>query len=380
MMTNATVNYYKVLPASNNKILPFAGLRIGNNDYKFLRELSVKSSLYEKTKFASEKLKNGDLNQDNQSCYYIYKIHGVNLDVVSLIACIPLEYYKNGIINPHEEVLKHKQNEYVNSFVDFKIQISPIQLMHDHDQKIHSLLNTIIFNKKPNNYYLDVKHKLTHYLWKISNSKEIDNITQSYNNINKFYIADGHHRIASLGNIDCYNPNVLSMLSSHKFLNISGIDIGIQNIAYFNKERFFERLKQEFFITEKNVGLKYNIKENECMMLLDNKWYSLKSQNNFFYNFNEPRYVGVNIRNHLLSLTFDNIKTQNHQYNVTYIPHKNLINLQMLANKENFQLIFHASKLTINDVVYFVENKKFVPPKSTYFEPKPIEGFILSLI
>ena len=62
-------------------------------------------------------------------------------------------------------------------------------------EKYLSEINKIIelYKKKNHTYNFTTTDRVNHKLWKISEKSLINEIINSYNHINEFYIADGHH-------------------------------------------------------------------------------------------------------------------------------------------------------------------------------------------
>ena len=54
--------------------------------------------------------------------------------------------------------------------------------------------------------------------------------------------------------------------------------------------------------------------------------------------------------------------------------------LEKLVDSKNYNLAFKLHPTNISEVINFAEKKRFMPPKSTWFHPKPLDGLILSKI
>ena len=54
--------------------------------------------------------------------------------------------------------------------------------------------------------------------------------------------------------------------------------------------------------------------------------------------------------------------------------------LEKLVNTKKYNLAFKLYPTNISQVITFAENKKYMPPKSTWFHPKPLDGLISSRI
>ena len=54
--------------------------------------------------------------------------------------------------------------------------------------------------------------------------------------------------------------------------------------------------------------------------------------------------------------------------------------LETLANTNKYNLAFKLYPTNISQVISFAEKKKYMPQKSTWFHPKPLDGLISSRI
>ena len=54
--------------------------------------------------------------------------------------------------------------------------------------------------------------------------------------------------------------------------------------------------------------------------------------------------------------------------------------LEKYANTKKYNLAFKLSPTDISQVISLAEKRKFMPQKSTWFHPKPLDGIICSKI
>ena len=54
--------------------------------------------------------------------------------------------------------------------------------------------------------------------------------------------------------------------------------------------------------------------------------------------------------------------------------------LEKFVNSKKFNLAFRLFPTNISQVLSFAEKKKYMPQKSTWFHPKPLDGLISSRI
>ena len=54
--------------------------------------------------------------------------------------------------------------------------------------------------------------------------------------------------------------------------------------------------------------------------------------------------------------------------------------LEKFVNSKMYNLAFKLYPTNISQVLFFAEKKKYMPQKSTWFHPKPLDGLISSRI
>jgi len=96
-----------------------------------------------------------------------------------------------------------------------------------------------------------------------------------------------------------------------------------------------------------------------------NQWYSLKQKKN----------------NNKLDVTIlhKNIISKIKTIKIEFISGINDSNfLKKLVNSKKFNIAFRLCPTNISSVMRIADKKKFMPPKSTWFHPKPLDGLICS--
>ena len=104
-------------------------------------------------------------------------------------------------------------------------------------------------------------------------------------------------------------------------------------------------------------------------MYLNKKWYLLK-----LYKKSSELDVTI-LRNLILKKILKNKK------NIKFVSGiKSKRTLETLANSKKYNMAFRLYPTNISQVLSFAEKKKYMPQKSTWFHPKPLDGLICSRI
>jgi uncharacterized protein (DUF1015 family) len=302
------------------------------------------------------------IQQDRSNHFYLYRITYNKKKLLGIVGKINLENYDDKKILGHEETFVERIKKRKEQLLKFNSQISPIYTTYKTTQK--SLMKLNDFFKLKADYNFKSEDKCRHELWVVKKSN-IEKLLKNYlKNINKIYICDGHHRIQA-------------MLKSKKKIAPMVIAFPYNQVNILDYNRIiktslkFENIKK---IISKNFSLniskkKKKLKPNQIEMFINKKWYTLQL-------FKKSKELDVTIlRKFILNKILKNKK------DITFVSgFKGKKVLENFVNSKKFNLAFRLFPTNISQVLSFAEKKKYMPQKSTWFHPKPLDGLISSRI
>ena len=301
------------------------------------------------------------IKQDNSEHFYLYRIIHNKKALLGIVGKINLENYDDKKILGHEKTFSTRIKKRKEQLIKFNSQITPIYTTYK-TNKLYLAKLKKLFRSKPD-YSLKSKDKCKHELWAVNRSK-LKKLVQNYlNKIRKIYICDGHHRIqAMLKSRKKIAPMIIAF--PHEQVNI----LDYNRVLKTNLK--FEKIKK---IISKNFSIKKSknntIKKGEIEMYLNKKWFLLKL-------LKKSKELDVTI---LKKLILNKILKNNNSLNfVSGIKGKKV--LEKYANTKKYNLAFKLYPTDVSQVISFAEKKKFMPQKSTWFHPKPLDGIICSKI
>ena len=331
-----------------------------NKKLNFINILNNKSILQAKKmlqKLEEKKI----IKQDNSDHFYLYRITNNRNILLGIVGKINLVNYDDKKILGHEKTFLERIKKRKEQLLKFKRQITPIYTTYKTDRLSLTKLKAL-FKSKPD-YNVKSKDKCKHELWAVDKSKLKKSIQNYLNKIRKIYICDGHHRIqAMLKSRRKIAPMIIAF--PHEQVNI----LDYNRVLKTNLN--FEKIKK---IISKNFSIKESInntlKKGEIEMYLNKKWFLLK-------HLKKSNDLDVTI---LKKLILNKILKNNNNINfVSGIKGKKV--LEKLVNTNKYNLAFKLYPTNISQVISFAEKRKFMPQKSTWFHPKPLDGLISSKI
>ena len=352
---------------SNN---PYTFLQIINPDFNLEKKLSGKEKFKLVKKKFQEFCNNNILISDKNNSFYLYE-QGCNLiSYVGLIALVSSDDYNNNNIKKHENTIHNREKIFLEYLEETRFQADAILLAHKNNNYLNKIYKKIKKNRAE--YEFTTTDKVLHKLWKISNKTIVDNITLEFEKIKKVYIADGHHRCASTSKLK-NNNNMMSLLISEEQLRISSFNRLVK--TNIEDSELFNKLEINFYIKKTNLDVPK--KQNEIIMLKSNQKYLLQPKKHSYID-NEICRLGVSILFNNILFPILNIKDERKTDRIEFCP--NNIDFSKIKNKMNnksYNIAFVLKPITINEIKDVADNNKYMPPKSTYIEPKLRSGLTI---
>ena len=354
------INPFKALRPKKNKAFKIStpspryfNISKSYSKYGYLKILTSKNLKNSKKYF--EIIKNKKLIiKDIKDCYYIYKISNKKHSQIGILGRIDLKMYDDKNILGHEETFKKRVNERKKQILNISTQIGPIYSAYKYNKNLNNFLSNLVKSKPI--YSFRSLDKFLHQVWTVNKN---ENLKKLIKKIKKIYICDGHHRMQGMIKskkkispivvafphnqikILDYNRVVKSSLNNDQILKIISKNFKIKKI-----KNNFSRIKKGFF-----------------NMYMNNQWYSLNCLKN-------NKKLDVKI---LHESILNKIKVKKIDY-ISGLKNSNF--LKNKVNSKKFNLAFKLCPTNIESVMKIADKKNFMPPKSTWFHPKPLDGLI----
>ena len=331
-----------------------------NKKLNFLNILNNKSIL--KAKKILQKLeKKKIIKQDNYDHFYLYRITNNKKILLGIVGKINLVNYDDKKILGHEKTFLERIKKRKEQLLKFKSQITPIYTTYK-TNRLSLIKLKKLFKSKPD-YNLRSKDKCKHQLWVVDELRLKNSVQNYLNKIRKIYICDGHHRIqAMLKSRRKIAPMIIAFPKEQ--VNILDYNRVLKTNLSFKK--IIQIISKNFSVKKSNNN---TLKKGEIEMYLNKKWFLLKPLKKL--NDLDVTILKKLILNRIL-------KNSNNLKFVSGIKGKKT--LEKLVNTKKYNLAFKLFPTDISQVISFAEKREFMPQKSTWFHPKPLDGLICSKI
>lgn len=359
---------------------PFTFLHVINPDFSDKIKVNNQSLKYQlvKKKFKSF-FKQGIFQEEMDESYYIYQHSVKDNCYTGIIAAASLEDYLKGEIKIHEQTISKREEMFCDYLKTTGFNAEPVLLTHKKSDVIDHII--LGYSQQRPEYEFTTTNKVTHKLWLVNNTKDIDSITEEFKKIGSLYIADGHHRMSSSSLLYKENKNevnafCMSYLISDNQISIQNFNRLVKDLNGWSVSKFLEKLKENFTITTKSAYQKPSL-QDEISMYLDGKWFSLiynpkKKKDLNVVDKLDPSILTDNILSPILDI-FD-LRTDKR---ISFIDGTNLNQAIKRVDQKEFKILFVLKSISIDTVKEVADKKLSMPPKSTFIEPKLRSGLTI---
>lgn len=332
-------------------------------------------------------IKNRFYIEDEKPNYYIYRQVMKGRSQVGLVGCASIDDYTNNIIKKHELTREDKEIDRINHVYKCEAHTGPIFLTYRENKDISNIINEWI--KREPIYDFKSEDEVCHTVWIVDDENTVIKINELFKSVEYLYIADGHHRSASavkVGHIKrAEEEDYTGEEEFNYFLSISYPDSELEVLDYnrtvkdlngLSREEFLNKVSEIFVVTESNEPVKPKEKHT-FGMYLEKQWYLLEAKEGIFNPEDPVDQLDVSILQNNLLRPILGIDDPRKSKRIKFIGGiRGLKELERRADTD-MKVSFSMYATTTDDIMDIADSGKIMPPKSTWFEPKPRSGLFI---
>lgn len=285
---------------------------------------------------------------------------------------------------------RDKEKDRMRHVLENNANIEPVFIAyHDSDQLDYIVQHYI--QGKPEYDFVTLDDNIRHLFWVIENQEDIDQITQAFADIPYLYIADGHHRSAAAALVGSekahQNPNHTGEESYNYFmavcypasqLTIMDYNRVVKDLNGLTKEEFLSALEVDFKVTKMGEESYHPEKKHYFGLYIEGEWYRLIA-NSTTYDENNPLAVlDANIVSDFILDKILNIKDLRSDERVDFVGGiRGLQELERRVDCGEMKLALALYPVSMEQLMNIADTGNIMPPKSTWFEPKPRSGLVI---
>jgi len=379
---------------------------VGDNELSFLHitraEIDLPDSVdayskevYKKAKENIEKIrKAAPLIVDEEPHFYLYRLIMDGREQIGITATFAVDDYDNNVILKHEKTLKVKEDDRTNHIITTDAQTGIVFLTYRGVDEINNFVNKTIADTEPL-YNFTAPDGIQHTVWIMPDDYN-DLLMNEFANIDKLYVADGHHRAKSASRARedkrKANPNhtgdeeynyFIAVIFPGEQLHIMPYNRVVFDLKENSKEEFLNKVSKKFEVRKSDK--KEPTARRSFGMYLDGEWYELKARDSILASNSLSASVGskldVSILQNFLLNPVLGIEDQRTSNRIDFIGGiRGTKELEKLVDSGKAVVAFSMYPVSIDDLMNISDAGEVMPPKSTWFEPKLRDGLLTHMI
>lgn len=332
----------------------------------------------------------GWLVQDDKDNYYIYAQTMNGKTQYGLVVCAFVDDYLNGVIKKHELTRRDKEEDRMKHVRVNNANIEPVFFAYPDN----IVLNDVIMKyaqTEPEYDFIAPIDGFRHQFWIISDSKDIEVVTEEFAKMPALYIADGHHRSAAAALVGAekakQNPNhkgteeynyFMAVCFQASQLTILDYNRVVKDLNGLSSEEFLKALSKNFDVVEKGADIYKPDHLHNFSLYLDNKWYSLTAKQGTFDDKDPIGVLDVDISSRLILDEILGIKDLRSDKRIDFVGGlRGLEELKRRVDSGEMRMALALYPVTMQQIMDIADSGKIMPPKATWFEPKLRSGLII---
>ncbi len=314
---------------------------------------------------------------------YIYRISKTNQSQLGVYAALDIEDYRKGAVLKHEHTIESKTQETIQKTLRRSAMIKPILLGYPNRKRIKNILVKYIESHPP---MIDTRIKKSgekHQIWKVEKTQSAKKIMDAFGQIDHVYIADGHHRSATMdilnrqGYSELNTDHIYCAMFPFEDLDIHAYNRVVDYNPTIKKTHIIARLSAHFEI---DILDKYKIwpqAQHEIILLMNYEYYRLRWKKELL-KIEKPHTLDTYLFNkYVISGIFD-IADVRSDPRISYIRGtKGPQGVMEQVQKAEYRMGFVLYPLSKSDFVRTAYHGNVLPPKSTWFEPRMRNGMLV---
>jgi uncharacterized protein (DUF1015 family) len=324
----------------------------------------------------------GWLRQDAGESFYVYRQRmGAHVQI-GVVAAASLAAYDEGRIRKHELTRPDKEDDRTRHIDALGANDEPVFLTYRASRRIDALVSEA--SGAQAEYVFVTEDGVAHTFWVVRGALNA-RLAEAFEEIDRLYIADGHHRSAAASRVRTLRRERGSGAGGHDFfLAVAFPDDQVQILEYNrvvrdlagrSPEQLIARAGERFEI-EPDAGKKPS-RLHEFGMYVGGRWYRLRARPGSFPD-TPVAILDVSILQENLLAPILGVGDPREDERIQFVGGiRGTAELERRVDSGEFAVAFAMYPTSLQQLMSIADAEAVMPPKSTWFEPKLRSGLIL---
>ena len=331
---------------------------------------------------------------DEKPSYYIYTQQMGEHRQSGIVGLASADDYWADRIKKHEFTLPRKEDDRMKQVLSLGAHLGPVFLTHQSHVGLRELIQG--YQKNPADVLHVADDGITHEIWAIHQSDDLQKVQQYFAELDALYIADGHHRAAAAARVS-RSLEGHSEQAGH-FLTVSFAADELLVLPYhrivtalpMKPEQFIEALSQDFEINaceapqdlNPSAAVQFPAQAQLWGMYIDQSWYVLSAKPKLIEQIKDQALTSqldVSILQDRVLSKFLNVKDPRRCDHIQFVG--GIRGFRALEHKTDAcnGVAFALYPTSVRELIDIADSGEVMPPKSTWFEPKLRTGLLINV-
>jgi uncharacterized protein (DUF1015 family) len=318
-------------------------------------------------------LKQQVLVKQDPPAIFIYRVSHDELTQTGIWTLTDINDYLQGRIKKHEHTVERRERLLAEYLQHTCLDANPVLITYPPNDVIDAIIQSYL--NKPCILDFEFVDQSRHQVWAITDPDDINSITGVFERMPYVYIADGHHRIASMAKL----PN--HTFFSTVYMNTREVTVLefnrlVRDLRDLSPASFLEKIERFFILEEKQEEVKPK-RLHEIGMYFNGQWYRLLPKKGIYNEKDPVEVLDVSILQNFVLGPILSINDPRTDARITFASGRiSVRDLQKQVDNGLFVLAFTLFPISVEQIIEVADANGVMPPKSTWIEPKFLIGLI----
>jgi len=320
---------------------------------------------------------------------YTYRLqHGDHVQT-GLAGCYALDDYEQGVIKKHERTRPEKEDDRTRHMVTIRAQTGVVFLTYRRTETLGEQIDAVCAGAPL--FDFEAPDHVRHTVWRASTRATV-NLVSAFEAVPALYIADGHHRAASAARarhaLAAHTAGVSTEPHAHDFFIAVAFPDDQTRILPYNRvvagltgqtaSQILDAVSTRLPVTPSSEA---SPPKGVVAMYLGGRWYHVGL--NYVRESSADQASGLDaalLQEQVLGpvLNVRDIRTDPRVRFVGGVRGTN--ELERLVDSGEAGVAFSLAPVTVSELFAVADSGGTMPPKSTWFEPKLLDGLLTHVI
>ena len=335
-------------------------------------------------------LENGSFNKLPQPCLFIYQLDSGDHVQTGVVCEVAVAEYEDNQIRKHENTRSDKEDLLANYQKVVGAASSPICLAYAQDDDIDAAVTALTARKADLEFVS--QDDVIQRVWCVEAEVDQSALAQLFQKVGPTYLTDGHHRAASgrryaeimrqeKGNSgdEPYNQLLVALFPDDQ-LNLLPFHRCVRDLNGKSIEQIVEELSAHFEVESLPDCKGFaSAGHGEFGMLVQGEWFRLQIKPEHIKSDDPVTSLDVSLLQELILDPVFGIADMRSDSRLDYVAGVSGTEGIYQKQSEGWDVVFVCYATSIDQLMDVADAGGLMPPKSTYFDPKPRSGIFVRL-